>query len=105
MCSVRNGEVKMSEKSAKNQREKEQKNIKNCMTPNKTLAGDTVLSAHRLTDILIFLSVFARLGVWFSRETCGNHTPTSSSINRVWCRVGRNRNIGEKIKKSSEEIK
>ena len=72
----------MSEKSVKNQAEKKQKNIKNCMTPNKTLAGDTVLSEPGLSDNLIFLSVFARLGVWFSRETCGNHTPTSSSVSR-----------------------
>jgi len=58
------------------------KNGQICTAPNKTLAGDTVLSAHRLTDILIFLSVFARLGVWFSHETRGNHTPTSSSVSR-----------------------
>ena len=72
----------MSEKSVKNQIEKEQKIVQKCMTPNKTLAGDTVLLAHELYDILIFLSVFARLGVWFSREACGNHSPTSSSVSR-----------------------
>ena len=88
----------MSEKSVKNQIEKEQKIVQKCMTPNKTLAGDTALSVPGLSDILIFLSVFARLGVWFSREACGNHTPTSYSINRVWCRVGRKQKYRRKNK-------